>query len=103
MLKSNITKTTRNTWKVLLLGASSLFALFGQTTLVQAAEKAANTKRNIIYVLTDDQRYDELGILNPILNTPNMDKLANEGIHFKNAFVTTALCSPSRASILTGQ
>jgi len=66
-------------------------------------DKTTQTERNIIYVLTDDQRYDELGFLNPILNTPNMDKLASGGVHFKNAFVTTALCSPSRASILTGQ
>lgn len=58
---------------------------------------------NIIYILTDDQRYDEFGKMNPILDTPNMDRLANEGVHFKNAFVTTSLCSPSRATILTGQ
>ena len=58
---------------------------------------------NIIFVLTDDQRYDELGVLNPILETPNMDRIAREGTLFANAFVTTALCSPSRASILTGQ
>ena len=59
--------------------------------------------KNVIYVLTDDQRYDELGFMNPIIETPNMDRMAAEGVHFKNAFVTTALCSPSRASILTGQ
>ncbi len=63
----------------------------------------APTKPNIIFVLTDDQRYDEMGFLNPLLNTPNMDAIANEGVHFENAFVTTALCSPSRATILTGQ
>ncbi|MDO3385616.1 sulfatase [Gilvimarinus sp. SDUM040013] len=62
-----------------------------------------NTPMNVIYILTDDQRYDEMGFMNKRLNTPNMDKLANEGVHFRNAFVTTALCSPSRASILTGQ
>lgn len=64
---------------------------------------AASEKFNIIYILTDDQRYDEIGFMNPRITTPNMDKLAAEGIHFKNAFVTTALCSPSRATILTGQ
>jgi arylsulfatase A-like enzyme len=41
--------------------------------------------------------------MNPILKTPNMDRMASEGVHFRNAFVTTSLCSPSRASILTGQ
>ena len=71
---------------------------------VQGAEgTSAIPARNIIFILTDDQRFDELGFLNPILETPNMDRLAREGVHFKNAFVTTALCSPSRATILTGQ
>ena len=58
---------------------------------------------NVIFILTDDQRYDEIGVLNPLLHTPNLDRLANEGAFFRNAFVTTALCSPSRATILTGQ
>ncbi|MAV75855.1 MAG: acetylglucosamine-6-sulfatase [Actinobacteria bacterium TMED172] len=61
------------------------------------------TPQNVIYILTDDQRFDELGFMNPIIDTPHMDQLAKQGVHFKNAFVTTALCSPSRASILTGQ
>jgi arylsulfatase A-like enzyme len=58
---------------------------------------------NVIFILTDDQRYDELGFMNPVIETPNLDRLADEGVHFRNAFVTTSLCSPSRASILTGQ
>ena len=60
---------------------------------------------NIIYILSDDHRYDFMGFMNkvPFLKTPNMDRMAREGVHLKNAFVTTALCSPSRASILTGQ
>ena len=58
---------------------------------------------NVIYILTDDQRFDELGFMSPVIDTPNIDRLAQEGVHFKNAFVTTALCSPSRATILTGQ
>ncbi len=63
----------------------------------------ADAAPNFIFVLTDDQRYDEVGFLNPVLETPSMDQLAAEGVHFRNAFVTTSLCSPSRASILTGQ
>jgi arylsulfatase A-like enzyme len=58
---------------------------------------------NVVLVLTDDHRYDEIGVLNPLLHTPNLDRLAREGAFFRNAFVTTALCSPSRATILTGQ
>lgn len=78
------------TWAALTLGLS---------TAASADQRAPN----IIFVLTDDQRYDELGFMNPVIDTPNMDRIAAEGVHFANAFVTTALCSPSRASILTGQ
>jgi len=64
----------------------------------------AGKPRNIVFILSDDHRYDALGFMHPQpwLRTPNLDKLASEGAHLKNAFVTTALCSPSRASILTG-
>lgn len=60
--------------------------------------------RNIILILTDDHRYDALGFMKgqPFLETPHLDALARGGVHMKNACVTTALCSPSRASILTG-
>ena len=60
--------------------------------------------RNVVFILTDDHRYDFMGFTGklPWLKTPNMDRLYNEGAWFKNAFVTTSLCSPSRASILTG-
>lgn len=63
---------------------------------------AAQERPNFIIVLTDDQRFDALGIMNSDLKTPNMDRIANEGLHFANAFVPTSLCSPSRASLLTG-
>ncbi|MEJ6010827.1 sulfatase [Novosphingobium aquae] len=72
-------------------------------TLAAPGEMTQPAKPNIIFVLTDDQRFDELGILNPKLHTPNLDKLAKGGIYFRNAVVTTALCSPSRASIITGR
>lgn len=60
--------------------------------------------RNVIFILSDDHRYDFMGFTGkvPWLETPNMDRLAKEGAHLQNAFVTTSLSSPSRASILTG-
>jgi len=58
---------------------------------------------NIIFILTDDQRWDALGFSgNPLIHTPEMDRLAAEGVFFENAFVTTPICAASRASILTG-
>jgi len=84
---------------------SLLLGTLGAAAMAKTAVPAAGKKRNIIFVLTDDQRYDALGFLKPqsFLETPNMDRLAMEGAHCKNTFVSTALCSPSRASILTGK
>lgn len=66
--------------------------------------RAGGKPRNVIFILTDDHRYDAMGFVgHPFLKTPNMDALARDGAYLKNAFVTTSLCSPSRASILTGR
>ena len=62
-----------------------------------------STQPNIIFVLVDDQRYDAFGELTPGLKTPVLDQLLRDGVHFENAFVTTSLCSPSRASIMLSQ
>ena len=73
---------------------------------IQKLETIAHqNKMNVIFILTDDHRYDFMGFTGRIswLKTPALDQLANGGAYFKNAFVTTSLCSPSRASILTGQ
>jgi N-acetylglucosamine-6-sulfatase len=74
-----------------------LLLTFTVATAVHAAP------RNIIFILADDHRYDAMGFLgHPFLETPNLDSLARNGAYMKNAVVTTSLCSPSRASILTG-
>jgi N-acetylglucosamine-6-sulfatase len=61
--------------------------------------------KNIIFILADDHRYDALGFMDKFagLKTPALDRMAREGAHLQNAFVATSLCSPSRATILTGQ
>ncbi|PTQ10005.1 acetylglucosamine-6-sulfatase [Sphingomonas oleivorans] len=66
--------------------------------------RAGGKPRNIIVILTDDHRYDAMGFMGTqdFVRTPVLDRLAREGAHFRNAFVTTALCSPSRATIFTG-
>ena len=75
-----------------------------QFLAASAVAAAPAKRRNVIFILSDDHRYDAMGFLKaqPWLRTPQMDRMASEGVHFKNAFVTTALCSPSRASVLTG-
>ena len=73
---------------------------FSLNLLSQETEK----KPNFLFVLVDDQPYDAVGFSNryPFLKTPNIDKLAKEGVNVKNFFVTQSICSPSRASFLTG-
>lgn len=64
----------------------------------------AQDRPNIIFILTDDQPYGYMGVTgNTIVKTPNLDKLTNEGVLFTNAHITSAICTPSRVSILLGQ
>lgn len=66
-------------------------------------ESKSEVKPNFVVFLVDDQRHDTLGCAgHPILQTPNIDRLAREGVRFENAYVTTSICAASRASILTG-
>jgi N-acetylglucosamine-6-sulfatase len=59
---------------------------------------------NFLVILIDDLRYDEFGAGgHPYMKTPNIDRLADEGAMFERAFHTTPICSPNRASIMTGQ
>lgn len=74
-----------------------LFSSFASNILAQ-------TKPNIVFILTDDQSYGMMGVTgNEIVQTPNLDKLAKEGTLFTNAHVTSAICTPSRISILLSQ
>jgi arylsulfatase A-like enzyme len=60
-------------------------------------------KMNVLFIITDQQRADHLGCSgNPVLKTPNLDRLASESIRFTSAFCTNPMCMPNRATILTG-
>jgi N-acetylglucosamine-6-sulfatase len=88
------------------LRGTAALALAGATSSLWAGQDNKNAKRNIILLLSDDHRYDFMSFMpgSPaFLETPNMDRMARQGAHLANAFVSTSLCSPSRASILTGQ
>lgn len=59
---------------------------------------------NVVIIFTDDQGYEDLGCFgSPKIKTPNLDQLAKEGFRFSNFYVTASVCSPSRASLLTGR
>jgi arylsulfatase A-like enzyme len=63
----------------------------------------AQKKPNLLFIMTDQQRYDALGIAgNPVLKTPNLDRLAKQGAYFKNAYTPCAVSAPARSCILTG-
>jgi arylsulfatase A-like enzyme len=77
-----------------------------QDSAVPARKRAArkNTQKpNLLFIMTDQQRFDALSIAgNPVLQTPNLDRLARQGAYFRHAYTPCAVCAPARASILTG-
>jgi arylsulfatase A-like enzyme len=89
------------------------FACAARAEGAQATEASADARRpNFLVIVTDDQRHDVLGVVQreqgergrfPWMSTPAVDRLAAEGVRFRQAFVVNSLCSPSRASILTGR
>src|SRR5213080_3004210 len=67
------------------------------------AHTAEAVRPNVLFILCDDIRWNAMSCAgHPTLKTPNIDRIAHEGVRFANMFCTTSLCSPSRASILTG-
>ena len=89
---------------LIILGV--LLSLVSNSRLsAQKKDKISKIKQpNFLFVLVDDQPFDAIGISGryPFLKTPNIDRLAKEGANVKNFFVTQSICSPSRASFLTG-
>jgi arylsulfatase A-like enzyme len=87
-------------------------ALLAGLAFAPVARAASPARPNFLFIYTDDQRYDAMGVAQreegerarfPWFKTPNMDRLAAEGVRFRNAFATSSLCSPSRAAFLTGR
>jgi len=93
----------RTILRSVLVCAFALSALF---------TNAADRKPNFLFIYTDDQRWDAMSVVQkeqgdrarfPWFQTPNMDRIAAEGVRFRNAFVTLSLCAPSRAAFLSGR
>ncbi len=85
-----------------LLAIAAAYCCSIQT--LNAAEPSSATQPNVIVIVVDDLRFDEFGAGgHPYLETPNIDRLAAEGAMFNNGFHAVPLCSPNRASIMTGQ
>ncbi len=95
----------------------SLFAIASAATAVfanpaQAQGQSTQDRPNFLFIITDDMRWDAMSVVQreqgergrfPWFQTPNLDRLASEGVRFRNAMVATAVCSPSRAEFLTGR
>jgi arylsulfatase len=77
-----------------LLGAAAL----------QASAGAATTRPNILFVMVDEMRWDAMGCeKHPVVSTPNLDKLARQGVRFASSYTVSPVCSPARASVFTGR
>src|SRR5437762_7874082 len=83
-----------------------------KVSAAQEKRAASQDRPNFLFIYTDDQRWDALGVVQrelgakarfPWFQTPNLDRLASEGVRFRNAFVVNSLCAPSRSVYLTGR
>lgn len=99
---SNFQVSRRDILKLAPTGLATLAAGASSETAGQGVH-GKDTRPNFVIFMDDGQRWDEMSAVgNPIIHTPNMDRVIKEGIHFRNAFVTNALCAPGRACTLTG-
>ena len=85
--------------KFIIAGIIALASLF----FAKSALSQEGSKKNLLFIVTDQQRYDALGYAgNTVIKTPNLDRLARQGVYFRNAYTPCAVCGPARSSMLTG-
>ncbi len=103
LLSSLIVATLALFFPSMVVADGGKFDVVAVPKIVEPDAIPNSTPRNVVFILSDDHRYDAMSFMgHQLAETPNMDAMADVGVHLKNAFVTTSLCSPSRASILTG-
>ena len=104
MTLKQLTLTAMTAPLLFLGGCSANGSQTGQVTTEINTASASADAPNIIFILVDDMGYGQLGITgHPIIETPHLDKLANEGILFTQAYSGSTVCSPSRISLMTGK
>ena len=101
-------QTRRDFLRLAGLGATSatLFPRLGKSAapVFQALENRASRRLNLLFIMTDEQRWDALSYSgNKFIATPNLDRLAREGTYFENMYSSCPVCCPARAVILTGK
>ena len=80
-----------------------MFACFAVASSVSAATERAKERPNVVLIISDDHAWTDYGFMkHPEVSTPNIDRLASEGLTYTRGYVTTAICSPSLATMLTG-
>ncbi len=85
------------------LQKTALGAMGLELARTHSLQAASNPPRpNFLVILTDDQTYRAIGYTNPVVQTPNLNRLAGEGIIFENTYVASPICVASRASLMTG-
>ena len=88
----------------LVIAPGAMLLMIVALVCVAQSERQQQRPPNIVFILIDDLRWDDFSAGgHPFVKTPNIDRIAREGGLFRNAFITAPLCSPSRASFLTGQ
>ncbi|MGB3455988.1 MAG: sulfatase [Litorimonas sp.] len=85
------------------LAGATVTTMAGCSDIEASEARTPDMRPDIVFILSDDHRFDAFGHMDDRLETPELDRLLTEGLHFENAFVTTSLCSPSRASIQYSQ